>query len=265
MKNFFRGMLAALAVAALTGCVRIETGEVGLRQNFDKTFSMTELQPGSLNQVLVGDVVTFKVQEVAAAIADAHPQAAENSSLDDFDAQLIYSLNPSSVAEIWTKESKSFHARDAHGDVLLMNGYLQTALKNAAYKVVREYPSLKLGDARAEIEGKIKVAVEESLKERGLANAIHLSQVQVTSMVPAAAIRQSATALVAAENALKQKAVEVETAKKEAERISALNANSKAIDYMNAQANMLIAEGIQAGKVHTVVVPYDFKGIVNVK
>jgi hypothetical protein len=30
-------------------------------------------------------------------------------------------------------------------------------------------------------------------------------------------------------------------------------------------ANLKIAEGVAAGKVHTIVVPYDFKGIVNAK
>jgi hypothetical protein len=34
---------------------------------------------------------------------------------------------------------------------------------------------------------------------------------------------------------------------------------------MNAMANMKIAEGVANGKVATIVVPYDFKGIVNAK
>ena len=34
---------------------------------------------------------------------------------------------------------------------------------------------------------------------------------------------------------------------------------------MNAQAQLKVAEGVANGKVHTVVVPYDFNGIVNAK
>lgn len=37
------------------------------------------------------------------------------------------------------------------------------------------------------------------------------------------------------------------------------------IAALNAMANLKIAEGVAAGKVHTVVVPYDFQGIVNAK
>jgi len=70
--------------------------------------------------------------------------------------------------------------------------------------------------------------------------------------------------LVRAKNEEKTKEVEVQIAKKEAERIAALNANAGAISYMQAQAQMKIADGIAEGKVQTVVIPYDFKGMVNV-
>ena len=67
-------------------------------------------------------------------------------------------------------------------------------------------------------------------------------------------------------NELKVKATEVEIAKKESERMAALAANStQSIAFMNAQAQLKVAEGVANGKVHTVVVPYDFKGIVNAK
>ena len=61
------------------------------------------------------------------------------------------------------------------------------------------------------------------------------------------------------------RSIEVQTAQKEAERISILNSNKGAIEYMNAMATMNISEGIKEGKVNTIVVPIDFKGIVNTK
>lgn len=57
----------------------------------------------------------------------------------------------------------------------------------------------------------------------------------------------------------------MKTAKLEAERIAALNANKGATQYMAAMALQDIATGVKHGKVNTVVVPYDFKGIINVK
>ena len=47
--------LLLIPVVLLTaGCTRIETGEVGLRINFDKTTDPTERLPGSFNQTLIG-------------------------------------------------------------------------------------------------------------------------------------------------------------------------------------------------------------------
>jgi hypothetical protein len=79
------------------------------------------------------------------------------------------------------------------------------------------------------------------------------------------ALQASARAVITSQNDLKAKEYEVQTARKEAERLVLLSANRSNIDYMNAKSLSDIAEGIKGGKVHTIVVPYDFKGIVNVK
>lgn len=261
MKIFALIVLAFTAIL-MTGCTRIETGEVGLRVNFDKTTDMTERLPGSFNQTLVGDVMTFKVKDVAAAVDNMTPLASDNSTIKDFDLTVIFSINPTSVAELWTTKNRSFHGM-ADKDILLMQNYVVLTARNAAYKVAREYESLKMADARPAIEQSIRELIIKTLTEEKLADKILVSQIQVRAIVPADIIVASANELVRAQNELKTKEVEVQTAKKEAERIAALNANAGAIGYMNAMANLKIAEGVAAGKVHTVIVPYDFKGIVN--
>lgn len=241
---------------------RIESGEVGLRINFDKTTSSTELLPGSFNQTLVGDVITFKVQDVATTVDNLTPLAADNSTMRDFDVTIVYSINPGAVSDLWITKNKSFHAT-VDGDVLLMQNYIALATRNAVYKSARNQPALGMADNRQQIEQQIRESILATLAEEELNNSISVSQVQIRAIVPADIVIQSANELVRAQNELKTKEVEVQTAKKEAERISALNANSGAIGYMNAMANMKIAEGVASGKINTIVVPYDFKGIVN--
>jgi hypothetical protein len=121
-----------------------------------------------------------------------------------------------------------------------------------------------MADNRAEIEQLIRQEVIASLAAEKLDGQIDVSQVLVRQIKPADNIVQSANLLVQAQNEQKRKQVEVQTAKLEAERIAALNANRGATEYMAAMALQDIAEGVRAGKVNTVVVPYDFKGIVNV-
>ena len=101
--------------------------------------------------------------------------------------------------------------------------------------------------------------------EEKLADKITVSQVQVLAILPADAIVNSANELVRAQSELKTKEVELQTAKKEAECFAALNAPAGAIRYKNAMANLEIAKKVAKSKVHTIVVPFDFKGIVNAK
>lgn len=258
--------VALAALVLLSGCTRIETGEVGLRINFDKTTDPTERLPGSFNQTLIGDILTFKIQDVAVAVDNMTPLASDNSTVKDFDMTVVYNVNPSAVSELWTTKNKTFHGMTGKdGDILLMQNYIALSARNAAYKAARNYESLKMADNRPAIEQQIRDNIVKTLTEEKLADKITVSQVQVRAITPADVIVNSANELVRAQNELKTKEVEVQTAKKEAERIAALNANAGAIGYMNAMANLKIAEGVAAGKVHTIVVPYDFKGIVNAK
>ena len=262
------GLVAVTALGALfaTSLKRIETGEVGLRIHFDKTTDSTELLPGSFNQTLIGSVLTFKVQDVAVAVDNMTPLASDNSTVKDFDMTVVYSVNPAAVSELWTTKNKTFHGLTEKGDdILLMQNYVALSARNAAYKVARGYEALRMADNRPQIEQQIRELIGKTLAEEKLMDKLTVSQVQVRAIVPADVIVQSANDLVRAQNELKTKEVEVQTAKKEAERIAALNANAGAIGYMNAMANMKIAEGVASGKVQTIVVPYDFKGIVNAK
>ena len=89
MKRFLTlGILAGAVL--MTGCTRIETGEVGLRVGFDKQVKTEELLPGSFNQVIIGDVLTFPVKDVNVKLDDMTPIAKDNSTMKDFDAIVIY-------------------------------------------------------------------------------------------------------------------------------------------------------------------------------
>jgi regulator of protease activity HflC (stomatin/prohibitin superfamily) len=122
-----------------------------------------------------------------------------------------------------------------------------------------------MADARQSMEQSIKEQIQKSLAEEKLDGSLIIGQVLIRNIVPADSVVESANALVRAKNEYKQKEVEVQTAKKEAERMAALaNQSASSIAYMNAQANLMIAEGIKNGKVQTIVVPQDFRGMVNV-
>lgn len=252
-------------MASASACTRIETGEVGVRRSFDKTIETTELLPGTVNQTIFGDVLTFPTKDVSVDITDMTPLASDNSTIKDFDLSVVYSINPGSVAELYIDKNRGFHADTEEGDTLLMYNYIRQLGRNAAYKVARRYESLKMADNRAEIENLVRQEIMTALVAEKLDGSITISQVLVRQITPADNIVRSANLLVQAQNENKRKEVEVGTAKLEAQRIAALNANAGATKYMEATAIVTIAEAVRDGKVNTIVIPYDFKGIVNVK
>jgi regulator of protease activity HflC (stomatin/prohibitin superfamily) len=157
-----------------------------------------------------------------------------------------------------------FHARDDHDDILLMYNYLTTVSRSAAYKAAAKHDALKTISARAEIESDTAKFITAALADEKLDASLSITKVQVRNIQPAKNIIASANAVITAQNNLKAKQVEVDIAKKEAERLTLLSSNSQNVRYMEAKALQDIAEGVKEGKVHSIVVPYDFKGIINV-
>jgi regulator of protease activity HflC (stomatin/prohibitin superfamily) len=262
MNRFVKLSFVAAAVALATGCTRIETGEVGVRVGFDKQVKPGELLPGSFNQVLIGDVLTFPVKDVNVVLENMTPVAKDNSTMKDLDAVVVYNINQSQVAELYSTKNKSFHA-EFKGDTYVMYNYVVQNARNAIYKAARKYEALDMADNRTDMENYIKEEITRNLAEEKLDGSITISQVMIRNVQPADSVVQSANDLVRAKNELKQKEVEVKTAEAEARRMAALaNNSSSSIAFMNAQAALNISEGIKNGKVQTIVVPSNMTSLM---
>lgn len=261
MKRFGIATILGLAVLA-TGCTRIETGEVGVRVGFDKQVKPGELLPGSFNQVLIGDVLTFPYKDVNVVIENMTPVAKDNSTMKDVDAVIVYNINQAQVAELYSTKNRSFHA-EHKGDVYLMYNYVVQNARNAIYKAARKYEALDMADNRDAMETWIKEEMVRNLAEEKLDGSISITQVMIRNVVPADSVVASANELVRAKNELKQKEIEVKTAEAEARRMAALANNSaSSIAFMNAQAALNISEGIKNGKVQTIVVPSNMTSLM---
>ena len=261
MKRFALAGVVAAAILA-TGCTRIETGEVGVRVGFDKQVKPGELMPGSFNQVMIGDVLTFPVKDVNVVLENMTPVAKDNSTMKDLDAVVVYNINSTQVAELYSTKNKAFHA-EFKGDTYVMYNYIVQNARNAIYKAARKYEALDMADNRTEMENFIKEEIIRNLAEEKLDGSLTISQVLIRNVLPADSVVASANELVRSKNELKQKEVEVKTAEAEARRMAALANNSaSSIAFMNAQAALNISEGIKNGKVQTIVVPSNMTSLM---
>ena len=261
MKRFLTLSILAVAVLA-TGCTRIETGEVGVRVGFDRQIQSGELLPGSFNQTVIGDVLTFPIKDVNVSLENMTPVAKDNSTMKDFDAVVVYNINPQQVSELYSTKNKSFHA-EFRGDTYVMYNYIVQNARNAIYKSARKHEALDMADNRTEMENYIKDEITRNLAEEKLDGSITISQVMIRNVLPSDTVVESANALVRSKNELKQKEVEVKTAEAESRRMAALANNSGAsIAFMQAQAMLNISEGIKNGQVQTIVVPSNFNALM---
>jgi regulator of protease activity HflC (stomatin/prohibitin superfamily) len=175
---------------------------------------------------------------------------------------VIYNINQSQVAELYSTKSQAFHARH-NGDIYLMYNYITQTTRNAIYKEARKYEALDMADNRQAMEQAIKEQIQKSLADEKLDGSLVIGQVLIRNVVPADSVVASANELVKAKNELKQKEVEVKTAEAESRRMAALANNSGAsIQFMQAQAMLNISEGIKQGKVQTIVVPSNFNALM---
>lgn len=257
---------AIFGVFTLTGCERIATGSVGVRVDFSKQVQPGELLPGSFNQTLIGDVLTFPVKDLNVVLENMTPVAKDNSTMKDLDAVVVYSINPQQVSELYATKNRAFHVVDNSGDVYLMYNYIVQNARNAIYKAARKYEALDMADNRTDMETFIKEEVVRNLAEEKLDGALNITQVLIRNVVPADSVVASANELVRAKNELKQKEIEVKTAEAEARRMAALaNNSSSSIAFMQAQAQLNISEAVKAGKVQTIIIPSTLTMLGNVK
>lgn len=255
--------LVAVGIVSSFGCTRVETGHVGIRTSFNGEIEPTELGVG-FHQTLIGSVHTYVANEITWKVENLTPQTKDRSQLEDLDLAYTYSVNPSSIGDLVVKY-KGRDSTDSNGDRYPLALYVENVVKTATTDVVSKYDALEANEKREEIRNKIRTQAEAMFKEDGLAEAVNIHQVFVKNLQLSKAIMASANAVIISQNELKSKEYEVQTARKEAERLVALSNNHASIDYMNAKSLSDIAEGVKTGKVNTIVVPFDFKGIVNVK
>ena len=262
MNRVIKLSIVASAVALTSACTRIETGEVGVRVGFDKQVKSGELLPGSFNQNLIGEVLTFPIKDVNVTLDNMTPVAKDNSTMKELDAVVVYNINPAQVAVLFSTKNKSFHA-EFKGDTYVMYNYIVQNARNAIYKAARKYEALDMADARSDMETFIKEEIIRNLAEEKLDGSITINQVLIRNIVPADSVVASANELVKSKNELKQKEIEVKTAEAESRRMAALANNSgSSIAFMQAQAMLNISEGIKQGKVQTIVVPSNFNALM---
>lgn len=259
MKKLF--LLLVVAILSV-GCTRVETGHVGVRVNFNGTYDPQELPPG-FHQSIIGSVNTYVANEMTITLDNLKPQTKDKTLMHDMDLTFNYTVSPMQIVEMVT----AFKGRDLKGesgDTYPMGLYVSNIVTTATSDVVGKYDALEVNDNRENVRAEILAQTVNLLKQEHLDDKIQVRQIFIKNMQIAPQLTNSALTAITAENELKAKTIQVQVAEQEALRLNMLSKNIQNIQYMQAKAMQDIAEGIKDGKVSSIVVPWDFKGIINV-
>lgn len=252
-----------VALLMLAACTRIETGHVGVRVSFTGQIEPQELGVG-FHQTFIGSVRTYVANEITLQLENLHPQTKDRTTLADLDLTFTYSIAPNAIADLVVRyKGRDMHAADKSDDIYPLGLYVTNVVQTAVTDVFSRYDALTANENRERIRDEIRTRVGQILAEEKLSEQVRVHQVFVKNMEVAAELKASVLQVIKAQNELRAKEFEVLTAKKEADRLTLLSANKFNIDYMNAKSLSDIAEGVKNGKVQTMVIPYNFNGLLS--
>lgn len=270
-----RIFLLILVTVFLTGCFagRIETGNVGVRTNFNKTIELEEVPPGIYFAVFTS-VAEYVTKETELSLVNLKPKAKDNLTLEDLDISIFYTVNPSKVADMVVKYSgMSVGVEDSWS--LQYPGYklMERLSRGAVYDTVAQYESLTLHTKRSEIEQAIMHKVQEELDSSD-PSVFNLTKVVIRDVRTDSALEQSIQAAVQMQKQVEAKKNEVQLALAEAERKEAeangiATANkiiSESLTPEYLQYKQIEAMQLFAGQgTHTVLMPNNVTPLLNVK
>lgn len=217
MKKLILAMAAVGIVMSQTGCGRIETGNVGVRTNWNKSIESVELNPGFYWAILT-DVDEFVGKEMEVQQVDMQPKAKDNLSLQDLDVSVFYKVNPAQIAEQLIKY-QGMSPQANNGKYLPGYNLVERNTRGAVYDIIgNKYESLSIHSRRNELEQDIIARVQSDL-DKDDKGVFTITRVIVRQVKTDPALEESIRTAVKVQKEIEAKKLQVELARAEAERL----------------------------------------------
>ncbi len=204
------GLLAA-------ACGRIETGEVGVRVDFNRKVELQELQPGFYVNPL-SSVDHYSVKEIEIPIENMTPKAKDNLSIRDLDLSVFYRVEPSKVADLYVKYTGQSVFGKASAAWLPASNLVARIAREAVFDTIADYESLTLHTKRESISSEIRSRLQSVLDESD-PGTFQVTRVVVRQMLTDPALEESIQSAVQMQKRVEAKREELNLAKAEAERL----------------------------------------------
>lgn len=267
-----RNILIAVLAMATVACGRIETGNVGVRTDFNKQVETNELNPGFYTSFFT-DVDEFVAKEIEIPFDSLTPKGKDNLVLADFDVSVYYKPNSGQVADLVIKYSGMSPRGEQNGFYYPALTLVERVSRGVIFDSVSKYESLTIHTKRAELEQDILKNLQAEL-DKNDKGAFTITNVIVRSIKTDPALEQSIQAAVQMQKKVEAKLQEVELARAEAERkrveaegtakANSIIANSITDKYLEYKSIEMQGQFAREGT-HTVVFGNPAGSLVNIK
>jgi regulator of protease activity HflC (stomatin/prohibitin superfamily) len=265
VKRILLGLvLLAGALAMLTSCGTVESGNVGVRTTLGKV-NPEEVEPGVYFGLPgISRVQEFSAKEIGLDLNDLTPKARDNLTLRDLDVTVYYRVAGGAIADPYVKYAGQ-HTRDEGSRVNLpAYALLQRLARNAIYEQASRIDSLVMHTRRDELAAAVSKALQAELdaNDKGV---FAVTRVVIRSLTTDPAIEKAIQESVAAQKQLettKQRVAiaeaEAQVEVKKAEGIAKANLiinQSLTREYLQHESNLALHKFAEKGGTTTVVIP----------
>lgn len=239
--------IAALALASLSGCARIETGSVGIVKHF---FGEISTEPAvGLKWTIFDKVHIVDITETRIPMASLRPSDANGVLLDSMDIVVSFKLNPAKVPTFYiqTKELDTYVDESGRSFTTVGLSVLRNIVQHSVQEVTKTEVITSLS---ANLGGYEKAILERAQAElnNGYPGVFQLVRININHFTPPTAIRDQVNAIAS----LKVEALRIDQEQTLIQKRTDLEAAKSVLDARALRAGMdathLTAEQLIAWK-----------------
>jgi len=155
--------LIALCCISVVACGKIETGNLGLRTEFNGHVTSIPVPEGFYTS-FTSHVNEFSMKEIPVNLDNLTPKAKDNLLLQELDVTVYYKVTPEKLYSLWTKYTGQTVENPDNSAILWpMYGLVKSVSQSEIANAVSTIESMTIHTKREELEKQVRAAVQANL------------------------------------------------------------------------------------------------------
>lgn len=253
--------LVALALVAMTGCTRINSGQVGVEKSFTGEYSKEPVDVG-IHMTILRTLYAYSTREIPVKMENLRPTTKDNTSiLSDLDVEVQYSVNSDKTPVLAVKYA-NMHGKSENDSSTTLPAYflVEKQAKSVVADAVAKFDALEIASKRNELEDIIRKNLQSDL-DKNDPGAFIVSRVTISNLLPDVKIQESIRAIAESANKKQVALNNLEIAKTQAleNKVRSESLDGKILAEKQLEAMVKMGE-----RGNVIIVPMDFKGMINI-